>query len=412
MGDLKSFFEPKSIAIVGASDNEKKVGGILLKKAVTSSIKIFPVNPNKTVLNGLKTYRSVLDIGERVDLAVIAVPSGSVLNIFKECGRKGIKSIILITAGFSERGNNYEVEKLLEVSKQYGIRFTGANSFGICNPLRDLDLTFAKSFSTKGDIAFISQSGALWSYISDLSRKKKYGFSKFVSLGNMEDLEFSDFIEYFSKDRTVKKIVLYIEKLKDGKRFMKACKKAISKKKEVIVLKGGSSAVGGKAAISHTASLASDYAVYRGVFNQIGIKLAESFSELFGKKTQRKNTSIFGKKAFIITNAGGAGVLVSDYLSKQRVSIVDEPLDIFGTALSSEYYSSFLKIRYKDFDSLVIILTPQSMTEIEKTALEVVRMQELLKKKRVIPMFLGGDVMKEANKIFKKNNISFMNLLQ
>jgi len=410
--NIKNFFEPKSIAIIGASDHIEKVGGILLSKAVKSSAKIFPINLSHEELLGLKTYKSVLEIKEQIDLAVIAIPAAFVAKSMEECGKKGIKEVILVSAGFSEVGNIKGEEEVLVVAKKYGIRFSGANCFGICNPWDNLDLTFANNMPGRGEIAFISQSGALWSYVAELD----FGISSYVGLGNMENMDFNDFIEYFAEDKKTKSIVLYVEKLKDGKRFLEVCQKAVENGKKIYAIKGGSSDAGEKAAISHTASLASDYAIYKGAFKQAGVVTCENFLEMFekasGKKSQYKSKGVkIGKSAFILTNAGGAGVLLSDLLTKRDVKIVDKSLDIIGTALAEDYMRNFNEIKSKDFETLFVILTPQSMSEMEKTAEKVVGMKNELEKvgRNVVAVFLGGKSIKEANNIFEKNRVEFVN---
>ena len=225
MENLKTFFNPKSIAIIGASDNELKVGGILLKKAIESKAKAIAVNPNHESIFGVKCYKNIMDCKEKIDLAVIAIPSLFVLGALNECGRKGVKNVVVISAGFAEIGNVKGEKELVETAKKYHIRMLGPNCFGVCNPETKLDTTFSATMPKKGDIAFISQSGALWSYLSDFCAEKGIGFSGFASLGNMADLEFSDFIDYFGKNKKTKNIILYVEKLKDGKRFIKSCKK-------------------------------------------------------------------------------------------------------------------------------------------------------------------------------------------
>lgn len=414
MVNIKNFFDPRAIAIIGASDHIEKVGGILLSKAMKSSAKIFPINPSHDELLGLKTYKSVLEVKEKIDLAVIAIPAAFVAKSMEECGKKGVKEVILISAGFSEVGNMKDEEEVLRVAKKYGVRFSGANCFGTCNPWVGLDLTFANSMAEKGDIAFVSQSGAMWSYVADL--KSGFGISAFVGLGNMDNMDFNDFIEYFGKDKKTKSIVLYVEKLKDGKRFLEVCKKAIKNGKKIYAIKGGSSDAGEKAAISHTASLASDYAIYTGAFRQAGVIACENFLEMFEKASGNRAMSTggrvkIGKSAFIITNAGGAGVLLSDYLVRRNVKIVDKSLDIIGTALAEDYIRNFNEIKLKDFETLFVILTPQSMSEMEKTAEKVVEMKKELSsmKKNVVAVFLGGKSMKVANEIFKKNGVEFVN---
>src|SRR3989338_1214340 len=424
MRNLENFFNPKTIAIVGASDHSEKVGGILFRKALKSKCNIIPVNPKHDKLLGVKCYSKISEFKESIDLAVIAIPAPFVSAELEECGRKGIKNVILITAGFSEIGNISGEKQIFDLAKKYGINLLGSNCFGIFNPNLKLDLTFAATTPKKGKVALISQSGALWSYVSDFSAglkgKSSFGFSGFVSLGNMTDLSFSDFIEYFSKDKATKSIVLYVERLKDGKKFIEICKKT---KKKIYAVKAGSSEEGSKAAFSHTASLATDYEIYSGAFKQAGVVLCNSLLEAFekasGKKIalSNKHKEKIGKKIFILTNAGGAGALLSDYLSAKGFELVSNenfknPLDILGTASGSDYFNNLDKIKNMDFyDSIIVLLTPQSMTEIMKTA-EVIANFKRLTGKEIVALFLGGKSVSKANKILKEENIPYFNTLE
>ncbi len=416
-GKLKDFFAPKSIALIGASIDENKVGGILFKNLIKSQIKLVPINPHHDVIGGIKCYKNILDYSGKIDLGIIAIPSLFVPGALAECGRKAIKSVIIISAGFSEIGNVKGEQEIISVAKKYGIRFIGPNCFGICNPLKNLDTTFSMAMPKKGNIAFISQSGALWSYLSDFSGNiSELGFSGFVSLGNMADLEFSDFIDHFCKDRYTKSIILYVEKLKDGKKFMKNCK---SCKKKIYAIKAGLSEKGSQAAFSHTASLASDYEIYRGAFKQAGVILCDSLIDAVEKASGKKlikesgNEGVkIGRKVFILTNAGGAGALLSDYLFQKGFSVVQKPLDILGTASGSDYFNSLEKIKDKTFyDSILVILTPQSMSELKKTAQVIVNFKQQTGK-IIVPLFLGGKSMQEANEIFEKEGLAYFNTLE
>jgi acyl-CoA synthetase (NDP forming) len=413
---LKPFFEPMAIAIIGASEDKNKVGGILLKKAMQSAISIIPVNPSHETLFGDRCFKDVSEFKGKIDLAVIAIPAEHVLSALESCGKKGIQNVIIISAGFSEMGNIKAAQELLACAKKYNIRFIGTNCFGICNPKKNLDLTFSISMPHTGNIAFVSQSGALWSYISDLSAKIKehFGFSQFVSLGNMDDLEFDDFIKHFANDKNTKSIVLYIEKLKDGKKFIELAKKC---KKKIFAVKGGSSETGKQAEFSHTASLASDYKIYKGAMRQAGVVLCDSLVEAFEKASGKPLVKIspeklkVGKKVFIITNAGGAGVLFSDYLSNKGFNVIEKPMDILGTAMAKDYATAFNSVKDKPFDSLIVILTPQSMSQIEATAEAIIKFQATTNKK-VVPLFLGGVQVKRADYIFKSENMKWFNTLE
>jgi len=413
--DIKTFFNPKTIAVIGASDHEQKVGGILSKKILDSKAKLVPVNPNHEQIFDVKCYKNILDYPKEIDLAIIAVPSLFVVGAMNECVKKNVKDIIIISAGFSEIGNIKGEQELAETAKKNGIRFIGPNCFGICNPYKNLDTTFSATGVEKGNIAFISQSGALWSYISDFCADKKIGFSGFASLGNMGDLGFSDFIEYFSKDKNTKNIILYVEKLKDGKKFINACKKC---KKPIYAIKAGSTDMGSKAAFSHTASLASDYEIYKGAFKQAGVILSDSLISVLEKITEKKlimhkeNSVKIGKKVFILTNAGGAGALLSDYLSKKGFEIVKQPLDILGTATGSDYFNALEKIKKEDSsDSILVILTPQSMSEIRKTAEAIVTFKDFTRK-NIVALFLGAEAVGEARHIFEEGNVDYFNTLE
>lgn len=411
MADLKNFFNPKSIAVIGASDHEEKVGGILMNKLLKYRGKIIPINPSHKEIFGKKCYASVLNVFESIDLAIIAVPAQFVAQSLEECGKKDIKNVIIISAGFSETGNREGENDLLNIAGRYNIRILGPNCFGVCNPFAKFDSTFAMTTPKKGDIAFISQSGALWSYMADLD----IGFSGFVSLGNMADLEFPDFIEYFSKDKKTKSIVLYIEKLKNGGKFLEICRKS---KKKIYAVKAGSSKEGSKAAFSHTGSLATDYEIYKGALKQAGVVLCDTLEEAFekasGKKlAEEKQSKKFklGKKVFIITNAGGAGALASDYFSSAKyklaeVSDLKNPWDIIGTALSSDYKAALEKVDKEgaDIDSVIVISTIQSMTDTENIA-GVVSEFKKSSKKKVVALFLGEKSVRGALEMLKKEGI-------
>ncbi|MCK5043962.1 CoA-binding protein [Candidatus Pacearchaeota archaeon] len=398
---LKDFFSPKTIAVVGASDNPKKVGYVLMEKLSEFKGKVIPINIKHKEIFGKKAYSSLSEYPKKIDLAIIVVPAKIVKQILEDCGKKQIKNVIIISAGFSEVKNNKLEQEIIQVGKKYRINLLGPNCFGIANPSLNLDTTFSNTPAKKGNIAFISQSGALWSYLSDISSSTKLGFSGFVSLGNMADLDFSDFINYFNKDKKTKKIILYVEKLKQGKRFIDICRKS---KKEIIVVKAGKSEKGSMAAISHTGSLATDFEIYKGAFKQAQVNLVDSLSSAFRlKKSKIKiHFKTKGNKIVIITNAGGAGTLMIDYLVEKGFD-VKQPIDLIGTALAKDYELALEKLKKAKFDgSIIVILTPQKMSEPEKTAKAIIK---FAKDKSIIACFLGGNSVKKAKEILEKNNI-------
>lgn len=391
--DLNKFFYPKTIAIVGASENQEKVGGILMKKTENFKGKIIPVNPNYKEVSGKKCYSRIKDYKNSIDLAVIVTPRETVKSIVKECINKRIKYIIIISAGFAEIGNIKEQEEIVKLANSKGTRILGPNCFGIFNPDINLDLTFSNTSPRKGSTAFISQSGAIWSYFSDI---ENIGYSKFASLGNMSDLEFTEVLEYLINDRQTKKILLYIEKLKNGKKFIELCKKS---KKEIIAIKAGSSKQGAEAAISHTGSLATDYRIYEGIFKQSKIKQIKNFfSEI---KIPRGDS-------MIITNAGGAGALMTDACNVRNSKVVKD-LDILGTAMPEDYKKALENSNNLKFENLIVVLTPQKMSrpyETAKVIVEFAKNQKLKKsKKKIIACFLGDKSIRQSEKLFKQAGI-------
>jgi acetyltransferase len=401
---MKNFFNPKTIAVVGASSKKGKVGYSLIKKLSKFKGKVFPVNLKDGKILGIKCYKSILDIKSAIDLVIIAVPAKNVKNVLKECVKKKVKNVSIISAGFSEVGNKDMEEELLKVGK--GINILGPNSFGIANPYLNLDMTFALKSPKKGSIAFISQSGALWSAISEYGSKNNFGFSGFVSLGNMIDVGFSEFIEYFNKNKNTKCIVLYVENLKHGKKFMNVVRKS---KKPVIIVKSGSSEAGKKATISHTGSLAGSYEIYKAAFKQCGAIITESLTVAFDKA---KNF-IKANKVVIVTNAGGPGALLADYCDKNGLKLIKipkvdfsfnysggNPIDVIGDAREDRFKEVFGKIKKLNFDTLIVIVTPQEMTPMNKIAEEVVKFNQN-SKKNVVCCWMGceGKGILERNKI-------------
>ncbi len=379
--------------LVGASKNKAKVGGILFDKITKSKCNVIPVNPGYEKIENIKCYSSVEEYSKKIDLLIIATPALTVNSILKSCVKKKIKNVIVISAGFSEVKNNKLQEDIVKTARKGGINLLGPNCFGIYNPFLNLDLTFSSTSPKSGSTAFISQSGALWSYISDLD----LGFSGFVSLGNMADLSFNEWVEYFIKDKKTKKIVLYIERLTEGREFIEICKKS---KKEISVIKAGQTKKGSDATISHTASIATDYAIYSGAFSQARVKQLESLVEAFGMSSEK--ILLKNRESVIITNAGGAGALLVDRLVKQNHK-VSSPIDILGTATAKDYEKELKKLENKKYKgNIIIILTPQEMSEPENTA-KVILESKL--KKNIIALFLGDKSITDAKKILEKVGI-------
>ncbi|MCD6576148.1 MAG: CoA-binding protein [Nanoarchaeota archaeon] len=420
---MKNFFEPRRIAVIGASRFKGKVGHDIFKNLLKEKKKVYPVNPNAKKILGRKAYTSILDIKEKIDLAIIAVPARIVPIVLEECGKKKVQNVIIISSGFSEVGNNELEEKIKLIGKKYNIKILGPNCLGIINPHKKLNAAFFNKMPPKGAIAFISQSGALGVAVLDWAIQNKVGLSAFVSIGNASDIKFPELIDYFSKDKHTKAICLYVEGLKDGKKFMSA---VLRTQKPVIVLKGGLTESGEKAAATHTAALTTEAGVYKGALKQCGAIQVDNLHQLFevarhfvyGKAPK-------GKNGLIITNAGGAGVLASDAFDKNGLNLVDipekvleklnkvlpihwskrNPIDVIGDA-TPKRYKEVLKILEKErfYDFVFFALTPQTMTEPEEVAKLLVKFH----KKTKIPVFgcfMGGDAIRKAKKTLKENGI-------
>jgi len=378
MKKLVNFFKPKTIAVIGASDNPEKVGNVLMQKLSDCKRKVIPIHPKKQ-------YKTVLDYKGKIDLAIIAIPAPLVNKALTQCGRKKISNVIIISAGFSEVGNEKLEKQIISTANKYNIQILGPNCFGVANPYLKIDTTFSNTSPKPGSTAFISQSGALFSYVSDFPKNK---FSGFVSLGNQSMLTFTDFIEYFNKDAKTKKIILYIEKLKNGKQFIQACQKS---KKQIIVVKAGQTKKGTQATISHTGSLATDFEVYEGAFKQAKVRVVDSLAEAFGMKKQ--NPKIKSKKVQILTNAGGAAALLTDQLTKAGHDV--KVKDLLGTALAKDYAKALKKAK-----NPLVVLTSQKMSEPVKTA-------QAIRSKKAIACFLGNKSVKRAIKTLKNKKIKY-----
>ncbi len=421
---MKNFFEAKTIVVIGASRDPNKVGNAIFKSLLQGGKKVFPINPNAPEILGKKTFPSVLSVPFIIDLAVITLPAELVPQALEECGRKNVKNIIIVSAGFKEAGNNELQEKVESIIKKHNLKVLGPNVLGIINPYKDLNASFFKDMPEKGNVAFVSQSGAVGTSFLDMAIERNFGISGFVSLGNMLQQDFLNALDYFGNDVRTEVIALYVESLKDGtgKLFLDLCKQ-ISKKKRIIVLKAGKTSQGEKAARTHTASLSSSSMIYSGVFKQAGVIEVDSLKELFTLSEVFSKYKSLGKRAGIVTNAGGLGVLCVDSLVKNGFEVPEipeqvlaeldkflprgysrgNPLDILGDALDDRY-SKTLRIlnMYKIFDFFVVIVSPQKMTNALEIASALVN-----RGFPVFPCFIGGASFIQAKEVLKKNLVNF-----
>lgn len=416
---IKEFFDARRIAVIGAAREREKVGNVIFRNLIQNkNLKVFPINPNADKIEGVKALPDVLSVPYPVDLAVIAVPAPIIPEVLEQCGKKQIKNVMIISAGFEEAGNKELTEELKVLVNRHKFNLLGPNVMGFINTYKEINASFFSGKLEKGKIAFVSQSGALGSAVLDKAIEEKLGISSFISMGNMMHNDFNSALEYLKNDIYTEIIMVYIESLKEdsGKRFIELCKE-ISKKKRIIVLKSGKSEKGLEASKTHTASLSSDSKIYSGAFKQAGVSEVSSLSEMFRLAKIYSRYPKLGKRAVIISNAGGLGVLAVDSLENVELPEIPEkilkeldsfiprgysrrnPLDILGEALA-ERYERVIKILDKEnwFDYFVVLVSPQAMTQGKETA-------KILEKTRkpVFACFIGGESFKDARKVLKEN---------
>lgn len=430
MKNLDLIFKPKSVAIIGASTKEKSVGNEIVKNlAGTFAGEIFPVNPKATEIYGLPCYPSLTAIGKKVDLMIVVVPAAIVPQVMEEGGALGIKGVIIISAGFKETGNIELENQVKDICEKYDITLIGPNCLGIINPAVQLNASFAAIMPPKGELAFISQSGALCTSILDCAKEMGIGFSKFMSVGNKTIINETAILNYLAEDEETKVIAMYVEQLSDAEALMAAAKKITTgkKAKPIIILKSGRTSAGAGASASHTGALAGNDAAYEALFRQSGIIRAYNTSELFNYIRIFNNNSIqSAKNLAIITNAGGPGVLAIDAASENSLSPavlseeskkklsevlpaaanIHNPIDLIGDAMADRYQASLeIVLKDKNVDSVLLILTPQAMTEIEATAEALVAAKKKFGKP-VAAVFMGEELVAPGIKIFKDAGVA------
>jgi acetyl coenzyme A synthetase (ADP forming)-like protein len=420
MRDLDRFFAPRSVAVVGASRDPLKLGYVLLDNLRRARFpgRVYPVNLNAEAVLGLTAYARVSDIPEPPDLAVIAVPAPAVRGIVEDCGRAGVRAAVVISAGFRETGpaGALAEQDLLAAAAAGGVRLIGPNSLGIINTFANLNATFAESTPFADEVAVLSQSGAMATAILDWARAIGLGFSKFVSLGNMADVDEVDLLDYLADDPQTKLVVAYLEGFSDGRRFFEAARR-VTRRKPLVIMKVGRSAAGARAAISHTGSLAAPDAIVEGMFRQAGIARAYAMDELFDLTLAFSYLRLpAGPRAAIVTNAGGPGVMAVDAIERYglqlaRLSPVAQdrlaealpaaassanPIDVLGDAAADRYQAA-VQIALADpgVDSVIVLLTPQAVTEPERTSRAVAHLARL-HDKPVMAVYMGGDAVARA----------------
>lgn len=431
---LDAIFNPKSIAVIGASTEIGSVGNDVAKNLTTGkhAAKIFLVNPKTTELYGLPCYPNIATVPEKIDLAIIIVPAPIVPKVLEEATQKGAKGAVVISAGFKEIGREDLEDELRKISKKYDIALIGPNCLGVINTNNHLNASFSPVMPHPGKITFISQSGAMGTAVLDYARKLNLGFSKFISVGNKAVIDELELLKYLADDEDTGIIALYIEQLKNAPALIEIAKKITSghNPKPIIAIKAGRTTAGAHASASHTGALAGNDAAYDALFRQAGIIRVSTMVELFEHlRVFSHNPLPKGNRVAIVTNAGGPGVLTTDEciahgLQLAPINVKTEvalkkvlppaanwhnPIDILGDARSDRYYHTLrILANDSDIDSLMVILTPQSMTDEEKVAEAIIDIKQNIKKPIVVS-FIGGKMVTEAVNTLQSAGIATVN---
>jgi len=427
-GDLNALFNPETVALIGASDVEGSVGRSIMENLIGPENRtIFPINPKRDVLLGRDCFPNIESVKQEVDLAVIATPAPTVPAIVEECGKAGVAGLIIISAGFKETGAaGQELEdQISEVRKRYGMRIIGPNCIGVVRPTVGLNTSFLKTTPNVGNVAFISQSGALGSAILDWAVCAHIGFSMFTSLGSMIDVDFADLIDYLGEDYKTRSIMLYMEGVGNAKRFMSSAR-GFARTKPIVIVKPGKFTESAKAALSHTGSMAGDDQVYDAAFKRVGVIRVSEFSDLFNAAAVLDSKYLpRGGNLAIVTNAGGFGVMATDTLialggrlaelSEDTEEKLDaalpacwskaNPIDVLGDA-DCQRYEEAIKACLHDrkVDGILVIYSPQAILRPDILAEAVVGLAKE-SAKPIITAWVGGDWVESGRNVLLSNNI-------
>ena len=426
MNKIKKLIEPKSIAVIGASSNPKKVGHQLFKNIIEGGFKgeVYPVNSKKENILGFTSVDSISSISKPVDLAIIVIPVQFILDVVKECIAAKVSSIIIISSGFSESGHDGKIlqDQVKELCESAGVALLGPNCLGLINTEINLNASFSAATPNKGNVGFISQSGAMVSALIDWSKKNNIGLSKVFSMGNMAQIHESDILEFLYSDQSTEVILMYLETLVVDQRLTELLIKN-SKKKPTLVLYGGKTKSGNSAAVSHTGAIVSSFKAVETYLKQSNLILADGLDDFFftTKLLASKQTTT-GNRVAIITNAGGPSIISCDELEKRHIplstftnsTVVDfvnsfssssagrNPVDILGDATSDQYKSALeIVAKDKNTDIILVLVTRQSSTDPLAIANEI---SEFECDKIIIPVFIG-DGFNEENALLSKNNV-------
>ena len=426
---LEAIFAPRTVAVIGATEKQGSVGRAVLWNLISNPFggTVYPINSNRPNVMGIKAYKNIESVPDRVDLAVVVTPASTVPGVISECVDAGVTGAIVISAGFKESGPEGArlEQELLKEARRGGMRVIGPNCVGVMRPYSGMNATFAAQIARPGSVGFISQSGALCTAILDWSFRAHVGFSAFVSIGSMLDVDWGDLIDYLGDDPYTKSIVIYMESIGDARSFLSASR-VVALTKPIIVIKAGRTEAAAKAAASHTGSLTGSDEVLDAAFRRVGVLRVNSISEVFDMaEVLSKQPRPKGPRLAILTNAGGPGVLATDALienkgelaplSAETMAALDailpaawshsNPIDILGDADPRRYARS-LEVTAKDpsIDGLLAILTPQAMTDPTATA-EHLRRHAKISGKPVLASWMGGEAVEAGRRILNQAGI-------
>jgi len=428
--NFESFFNPKSVAIVGASHHKGKVGYEILANMLAAGYEgeIFPVNPQADAIEGLKCYPDLISIGRVPELVVIIVPARVVPAVMRQCAKIKVKSVIVITAGFKEVGKEGREleEQVVQIAKGSGIRLIGPNCLGVIAPANKLNASFGGQLPAEGTVGYLSQSGALLAAVLDMANARCIGFSRLASVGNKADIDELDVLKAFGEDPQTKVIAGYLESISDGNAFVSQAE-AISNEKPILLMKPGGTKAGAKAAASHTGSLAGDDTAYECVFKRAGIIRCDSLKSQVDYIQAFANQPLpAGTRVAVISNAGGAGIMASDAIERQGLDFaklscdtiaklasnlpaaasLQNPLDVLCDALADRYeFALSVALDDPDVDIALVLLTPQAMTDPTAIARGVVKIARRKPGKLILACFLGASKMEEGTRILREGKV-------
>ncbi len=428
--NLDKLFEPKSVAVIGASNTKGSVGYILLRNLIGAEYDgvVYPVNRTALSVQGIQAYPTIAQVPRKIDLAIIAVPAKTVPDVVRECGEAGVAGAVIVSSGFKEigaAGKKLE-EQVVSIAESYGLRLLGPNCLGYVRPALNLNATFAHVMPEAGRVAFISQSGALGTAVLDWATANEVGFSAFVSVGSMCDVDFGDLIDYFGADPQTNSIILYIESLPDARKFMSAARH-FAKTKPIIVVKSGRTARSALAAASHTGAIAGDDTLYSAAFRRAGVVRVEEIEDLFdASEALSRVSSPRGPKLGIVTNAGGPGVMASDRLlalggelaelspetdAKLRECLPSfaargNPVDVGGDADAERYAAAAAALMDDpNCDGVLAILTPQAMSYPTQTAEALIEVAKRHVRKPLLTSFMGEIKVAEGIRLLRTAHV-------